>query len=87
MKKKWYEVDGTKEYKEANNRIQTAAKKATEDWKCAQCKAIETCLNKNNCKRAYQLVKDLTSEKQNRTSTIQDMPGKRYSEEQKILSR
>ena len=47
-------------------------KKAKEDWIGAQCEEIETCLNKNNSKRAYQLVKDLTSEKQGRSSTIQD---------------
>ena len=41
-------------------------KKAKEDWIGAQCEEIETCLNKNNSKRAYQLVKDLTSEKQGR---------------------
>ena len=45
-------------------------KKAKEDWIGAQCEEIETCLNKNNSKRAYQLVKDLTSEKQGRSSTI-----------------
>ena len=50
-------------------------KEAKEDWICAQCKQIETCLNKNNNKRAYQLVKDLTSEKQGRSSTIQDKSG------------
>ena len=32
-------------------------KKTKEDWIGAQCKEIETCLNKNNSKRAYQLVK------------------------------
>ena len=39
---------------------------------------IEACLNKNYSKRAYmyQLVKDLTSEKQGRSSTIQDKSGK-----------
>ena len=42
--------------------------KAKEDWIGAQCEEIETCLNKNNSKRAYQLVKDLTSEKQGRSS-------------------
>ena len=31
-----------------------------------------SCLNKNNSKRVYQLVKDLTSKKQGRSSTIQD---------------
>ena len=37
--------------------------------------------------RAYQLVKDLTSEKQGRSSTIQDKSGKCLTEEKEILSR
>ena len=42
----------------------------------------------NNSKRAYQLVKDLTSEKQGRSSsTIQDKSGKCLTEEKEILSR
>ena len=47
-------------YKEANKRIQKAVNKAKDDLTGAQCEEIETCLNKNNSKRAYQLVKDLT---------------------------
>ena len=47
-------------------------RKAKEDWIGAQYEDIETCLNKNNSKRAYQLVKDLTSDKQERSSTVQD---------------
>ena len=62
-------------------------KKAKEDWIGAQCEEIETCLNKNNSKRAYQLVKDLTSEKQGRSSTIQDKSGKCLTEEKEILNR
>ena len=58
-------------YREAN-RIQKAVKKAVDDWIGAQCEEIEICLNKNNSKRAYQLVKDLTPEKQGRSSTLQD---------------
>ena len=42
-------------------------------------------LNKNNSKRAYQLVKGLTSEKQGRSSIIQDKSGKCLTEEQEIL--
>ena len=76
-----------KEYREANRRIQKAAKKAKEDWIGAQCEEIENCLNKNSSKRAYQLVKDLTSEKQGRSSTIQDKSGKCLTEEKEILSR
>ena len=73
--------------KEANRRIQKAVKKAKEDWIGAQCEEIETCLNKNNSKRAYQLVKDLTSEKQGRSSAIQDKSGKCLIEEKEIFSR
>ena len=62
-------------------------KKAKEDWIGAQCEEIETCLNKTNSWRAYQLVKNLTSEKQGRSSTIQDKSGKCLTEEKEILSR
>ena len=87
LKKKRYEAEGAKEYRKANRRIQKAVKKAKEDWIGAQCEEIETCLNKNNSKRAYQLVKDLTSEKQGRSSTIMDKSGKCLTEEKEILSR
>ena len=76
LKKKRYEAEGAKEYREANRRIQNAVKKAKEDRKGAQCEEIETCLNKNKSKRAHQLVKDLTSEKQGRFLTIQGKSGK-----------
>ena len=84
LKKKRYEAEGAKEYREANRRILKAVKKVKEDWIGAQCEEIETCLNKNNNKRAYQLVKDLTSEKQGRSSTIQDKSGKCLTEENDI---
>ena len=51
-------------------RIQKSVKKAKENWIGAQYEKIETCLHKNNSKRAYQLVKDYTAEKQGRSSTI-----------------
>ena len=87
LKKKRYEAEGAKEYREANRKIQKAVKKAKEDWIGAHCEEIETCLNKNNSKRAYQLVKDLTSEKHGRSSTIKDKSGKCLTEEKEILSR
>ena len=76
-----------KQKEQKNTRIQKAVKKAKEDWIGAQCEEIETCLNKNNSKRAHQLVKDLTSEKQGRSSTIQDRSGKCLTEEKEILNR
>ena len=68
-------------------RIQKSVKKAKEDWIDAQCEVNETCLNKSNSKKAYQMVKDLTSEKQGRSSTIQNRSGKCLIEEHEILSR
>ena len=44
-------------------------------------------MNKNNSKTAYQLVNDVTSERQGRSSTIQDKSGKNLTEEKEILSR
>ena len=64
FKMKQYEIEGAKEHRKANKRIQNAVKKAKEDWIGAQCEEIETCLNKNNSKTAYQLVKDLISEEE-----------------------
>ena len=72
LKNKRYEAEGAKEYREANRRVQKAVNKAKEDWIGAQCEEIETCLNKSKSKRAYQLVKDLASEKQGSSSTIQE---------------
>ena len=63
-----------------HRKIQKTMKKAKEGWTGAQCEEIETCLNKNNSKRAYQLVKDLTSEKQGRSSTIQNQSRKCLTE-------
>ena len=87
LKKRRYEAEGAKQYREANRGIQKSVNKAKEDWIGAQCEEIKTCLNKNNSKRAYQLVKDLTSEKQGRSSTIQHKSGKCLTEEKEILSR
>ena len=87
LKKKQHEAEGAEEYRDANKRIQKTVKKAKEDWIGAQCEEIETCQNKNNSKRAYQLMKNLPSEKQDRSSTIQDKSGKCLIEEKEIHSR
>ena len=41
LKKKQYEAEGATKYREANKRIQKAAKKAKEDWIGTQCEEIE----------------------------------------------
>ena len=51
-------------------------KMAKETWIQSQCQEVEAGLRKNNSKKAYQLVKDLTTEKQGKTTTIQNKSGK-----------
>ena len=62
-------------------------RKAKENWVGEQCSETEENLRKNNSKRAYQLVKDLTTVKQGKATTIQDRSGKCLTEERQILNR
>ena len=62
-------------------------KKAKENWIGEQCSEIEENLRKNNSKRAYLVVKDLTTVKQGKATTVQDRSGKCLTEEREILNR
>ena len=62
-------------------------KKAKENWIEEQCSEIEKNLRKINSERAYQLVKDLTTVKQGKATTVQDRSGKCLTEERQILNR
>ena len=62
-------------------------KKAKENWIGEQYSEIEENLTKNNSQKAYQLVKDLTTVKQGKATTVQDRSGKCLTEEQQILNR
>ena len=58
-------------------------KKTKENWIGKQCSETEENLKKNNSKRAYQLVKDLTTVKQGKATTVQDrskMPHRRATD-------
>ena len=61
-------------------------KKAKENWMGEQCSEIEEIRRKNNSKRAYQLVKDLTTVKQGKATNAKDCSGKCLTEEHKILN-
>ena len=52
-----------------------------------QCSEIEENLRKNNSKRAYEVVKDLTTVKLRKVTSVQDRSGKCLAEEQQILNR
>ena len=62
-------------------------KMAKETWMQCHCQEAEACLRKNNSKKAYQLVKDLTTEKQGKSITIPDKSLKCLTEENEILNR
>ena len=62
-------------------------KKAKENWIGEQCSEIEENFRKNNSKKAYQLVKDLTTVKQGKATTVQDRSEKCLTEEGQILNR
>ena len=87
LRKKLLEPEGSEKYREVNNNIKGCMKKAKENWTGEQCSEIEENLRKNNRKRAYQLVKDLTTVKQGKAATVQDRSGKCLRGEREILNR
>ena len=70
-----------------NNNSKRCIKKAKENWIGELCNEIEENMRKNNSKRAYQLVKDLTTVKQGKATTILDRSGKCLTEERQTLNR
>ena len=62
LRRKRFEPEGSERYKEVNN-TKRYTKKVKETWIGEQCSEIEENLRKNYSKRAYQLVKDLTTVK------------------------
>ena len=87
LRRKRFEPEGSEKYKEVNNNIKRCRKKAQENWIGEQCSETEEHLRKNNSKRAYQLVKDLTSVKQGKSTAVQDLKGKCLTEEREISNR
>ena len=71
LRKKGFEPEGSEKYNEVNNNIKRCMKKAKENWIGEQCSESEENMRKNNSKRAYQLVKDLTTGKQGKVTTCQ----------------
>ena len=70
-----------------NSNTKRCTKKAKQNWIGEQCSEIEENLRKNNINRACQLVKDLTTVKQGKATSVQDRSGKRLTEERQILNR
>ena len=60
---------------------------AKEIWIQGQHQELEACLRKNKSKKAYQLVKDLTTMKESNSTTIQGKSGMCLTEEHEIHKR
>ena len=86
LRKRRFEPEGSVKYREVNNNIKRCMKKAKENWIGEQWSKIEENLRKNNYRKAYQLVKDLTTVKQGKVTTPQDLSGKCLTEERQILN-
>ena len=72
-------------YREINNAIKM--KRAKENWIEEQCNEIENNINKNNSKRAFQIVNNLTEKRLPKTSSIQEKDGKLLTEGKHIINR
>ena len=87
LKNKRNTREGATEYKIINSLIKKSMTEAKESWLESKREEIDLNLKYNNSKRAYQLVKELTSKKGNRSSPILDKNGKCLTEDKDILSR
>ena len=70
-----------------NQEIKRRMREAKEDWMGEQCPNIDDCLKKNNSKKAYGLLRDLTGTGRERATTIQDKGGTCLTENEDILKR
>ena len=86
LKQKKNTTEGAKCIEKPTSKLKKAREKQKRRIE-EQCQGIKENLQKNNSKKAYQLVKELSSSKQGRTTTIQDKAGTCLTEEQDILKR
>lgn len=63
MKKRKGDPEGAQLYIEANNKIKKEMKKAKETLIEHRCIEMKENLNRNNTRKAYQVLKDLTTKK------------------------
>ena len=83
MKKKRYEAEGAKEYREAKKRFQ----KAKGDYIGIHCEEIEICLNKKKKKKKQESIpagEESNFRETGSSTTIQDRARKCLTEEQEI---
>ena len=80
LKKAKNTTKGAEAYREISEKIRKDMRVSKQDWIQKQCTEIEVNLSKNNSKRAFRVMKDLTQQRQSRVSTVQDKQGKCLTE-------
>ena len=75
------------EYRKANNRVKQGMKAAKEAWIESECKIIDSEMRRARSKKAYQTLKTLTKQSQDRTSVIENKEGELLTENTAILER
>ena len=74
-------------YKQINNKIKKEMRIAKENWVNNKCTDIGECLIRNNTKKAYQIVNELTKKKDKITVNVHDKDGKCITDKTEVLKR
>ena len=62
-------------WREARCKVKRMMKEAKENWIASCCSNIENSLTRNDSKKAYRLVKDLSKEEQAKVTAVKDKSG------------
>ena len=87
LKKQLKESHIISEYRKCNNIVMKAKQEANGFWMKSKCFETEKNLMRPNNKEAYRVVKNLTTERKGKVSTIQDQKGNCLIEKDAIMSR
>ena len=82
LKKTKFEPEST--YKLSNTKINKEMRIAKENWINKKCTDIGECLIRNNTKKAYHIVNELTKKKDKITVNVHDKDGKCITDKQKF---
>ena len=83
LKKTKFEPGST--YKQINNTIKKEMRISKEIWSNNKCTDIGECLIRNNTKKAYQIVNELTKKKDNIIVNVHDTDGKCITDKTEVM--
>jgi len=84
---RYHSEESRVKYSEANNRVQAEMRRANEEWINDHCREIQDGFETNNTQKSFQSLRELTTPKSNRISTIKDKNGKVVTSKEDIEKR